>query len=420
MLTLAAYFPHVLRTSFNAGVFAPAQSQAIQVVKKRLREQFFKIKPHLERYNLTLDTGDSYFSELFAMQDHTTLNYGMIRCLSAGKQSNVTGETLQLLVCEQSEDIDPLKLTEEIFPMLAATGGVAVLTGTCKARVRNTYFYDGLTKKDHDPLNYFIVDYKEAMKYNPKYRNHIKKTIERLPGGIDDIAFRTQYALEWVGGAGKFIQREDLFALSRKEPYKLPVDDDGYLLLPMRAGWDVAKSIDQSVVTLGVSDMEFAHIVHWLRMEGVDYPRQCRDVANLLNETGVEQISVDATGVGDPIVEFLEEALGDLDRYDINVIPVTLESSLKVHDQLSKLMSRVFQDSRIDYPSVREAQILGQIRERREFIDQFLDLETTWRQGKMKLVHPEGDRYHDDYPYSTMLMLHACMLPPPKIIMRSF
>lgn len=414
ILTLSLYFAKVLKKHFRVGVFAPAGSQTVLIVKERLRRRYTKIKPLMDALNLKLITGDSIYSELFILSNTLDSVDARVRCLSIGERSNVTSETLNLIIIEQSEDVAPLKMTQEVFPMAAAVGGAIVLDGTPKNVVINTYFYDALTKREAND-DTIIVDYIEAGLYNKKYKLYAEKQKEKL--GEDSIAFRTQYGVEWVLGVDKFTNLDEMQDLSRKEHLVIP-RVDGVPIFKVYAGFDVAKEADRSVVTWGFGEGDRAHIIEWLMMEGTDYSQQAKIVAKRCVELGTTQICVDSAGVGDPVIDFLKKELREIEGgTKVKVLGIRTNDAHE-EDVSSKLMAKVWKNKLIDYPGLEEAKKLKNRRERAFFIEEFIDLNKTWRSNMMRVEAPKGYDKHDDFPKSCGLMLRSIMKPPVKIVIR--
>lgn len=412
ILTLSVYYTKILKTHLRVGIFAPAGSQAVQIVKERLKMRYLKLRPLLKRLGLKLVTGDSIYSELFIIRNEGEGVDARIRCLSVGERTNITGETFHLILIEQSEDVDPLKLTQEVFPMAASGAGARILAGTPKDVVVNTYFYDALTKRE-DRSNILIVKWREAAKYNEKYALYVQNEMETL--GAESIAFRTQYDCEWAGGIDKFSFLEEMEELTRKEPWSMPVVA-GKSVFPIHVGWDPAKSSDRSIATFGVQEGDHIHIIGWMEFEGTDYMEQASRIAHELVRMQVEQICVDSAGAGDPVVEMLIAALSIIPGgLKITVVSIATNQP-REEDRTAKLMVTVWKKRLLDYPGYTEARDMRQIRERAHFLQEFLDLNKIWKGSELlKLESPAGHNKHDDYPKSCGLLLRSILEPPIKL-----
>jgi hypothetical protein len=421
LIVLAIYFCRVKKKNFRTGIFAPAATQTILTVKERLRKRCVGARTVLKMFGLRLVVGEGLGSELFILQHRTEAGdeYDFrVRCFSISPDANITSETLNLIVIEQCEDVDPLKMTNDVFPMAAAVGGARILDGTPKNEVINSYFYDACTKRELGP-HYIRVEYLEASAVNPKYKAYCQEMIDKL--GIDSIAFRTQYACEWRLGVDKLCILEDLVKLSRKTPVLLPMVD-GKPMFIVGASWDVAKSLDRSVYSSGWRDGECVHLTKWIVHEGDDYTYQVEAIAKDLVSTGATQICVDSAGVGDPVVDMLKKALRELPG-GIHVKVIGIKTSSAIEDDItSKLLVTAVKQGSFDFPSKEEADAMGgaQMRRQRDrFLSEMCDLEKHWNGNMLRTSAPKGQDRHDDFPKSLGLLLRCLLKPPVKISIRS-
>ena len=60
--------------------------------------------------------------------------------MSTDLSANIKGESLDFALIEQAEDADEGKLKNDVFPMLSASGGIRLLSGTSTVEVVNPYF----------------------------------------------------------------------------------------------------------------------------------------------------------------------------------------------------------------------------------------------------------------------------------------
>jgi hypothetical protein len=476
LITLAIFYCRVRKKSFRVGIFAPAATQTILTVKERLRKRCISARHALHLFGLKLVVGEGINSELFILRHVSTAGeeYDFrVRCFSISPEANITSETLNLIIIEQTEDVDTLKMTNDVFPMAAAVGGARLLDGTPKAEVINTYFYDACVQREYnvcvehevpiqqwqqDPrcsnchrnckVRSIKVDYNEAGEANPKYKSYCNEMIDKL--GINSIAFRTQFGCEWRLGVDKLCIRSDFEKknLLRKYPVFNPIVD-GRHIFQNAAGWDVAKAMDHGVVTFGWREVDHTHVTEWMMFEGDDYTDQVEKVAFKLVENHVGQICVDSAGVGDPVVDMLRKALRTVVEcanchkvYDRKIPGMACScgstdgaySGVKVRvvgiktnaadedDKLSKLLVKVFKDGLFDLPNKDEAKAMGgyeQVKCLDMFITECCDLEKRWRGNALHTCAPKGEDRHDDYPKSFGLLLRGLLNPPMKISVRA-
>jgi hypothetical protein len=420
LIVLAIYFCRVRKKNFRTGIFAPAATQTILTVKERLRRRCVGARRVLQAFGLKLVVGEGLGSELFILQHRTASGDEFdfrVRCFSISPDANITSETLNLIVIEQCEDVDPLKMTQDVFPMAAAVGGARLLDGTPKNEVINSYFYDACTKREEGPL-YIRVEYKEASLANPKYAAYCREMIDKL--GEDSIAFRTQYACEWRLGVDKLCILDDLVKLTRKFPIVLPTVD-GKPMFMVGASWDVAKSLDRSVFTLGWREGEVVHLIKWIVFEGDDYTDQADAIAHALIEAGAVQICVDSAGVGDPVVDILKKTLREIDG-GVRVRVEGIKTNQAIEDDItSKLLVNAVKNAQFDFPSKDECEIMGGVKMRKYrdlFLNEMCDLEKHWNGNMLHTCAPKGQDRHDDFPKSLGLLLRCLLKPPVKLSIR--
>jgi len=421
LIVLAIYYCRVKKKNFRVGIFAPAATQTILTVKERLRKRCNGARRVLQIFGVRLVVGEGLGSELFILQHRTREGdeYDFrVRCFSISPDANITSETLNLIIIEQSEDVDPMKMTNDVFPMAAAVGGARILDGTPKNEVINTYFYDACTKREEGP-RYLRVVYTEAQEFNPKYKAYCEEMIDKL--GIDSIAFRTQYGCEWRLGVDKLCILEDLVDLSRKHPVILPIVD-GRPMFVVGGGWDVAKSLDRSVFTLGWREGEVIHVVKWIVFEGDDYTDQVDAIAQALIDNGASSVLMDSAGVGDPTMDLLRKSLREKEG-GVRVKIDGVKTNLAMEDDInSKLLVTAVKEGLFDFPSKEECEAMGgvQMRKYRDmFLSECCDLEKHWNGNMLKTKAPKGQDRHDDFPKSLGLLLRCLLKPPVKISIRA-
>lgn len=288
------------------------------------------------------------------------------------------------LLSHNCQDIDDRKIKEDILPMGAATNATNVFIGTPSKQTRQKFFYEGLITTAPKRLR-FINGYEKALEFNPYYEEHIKWAIERY--GADSVEFRTQYMLEWVLEASKFITPPKLY-LMRKD-YELIKEKKTGLIY---AGMDVGKDIDSTVVTVIELDNGVKRILNWLELQGEDYESQVDIVKEFLSHYEVKKLVVDTIGVGDPVLDFISNRI----RYPVEGYKWTPTS----HHEAFKFLWNEMRNNRVEYPAGAETQ---KTREFKRFEYQFLDLNKGYKGELMRCHHPDETGAHDDYCSSLAL-----------------
>ena len=397
VLALGTFYMIFLNEDFSCGLFAPVESMITHVTRNRLRQRFKMVKRWLEKdAGIEQIAGEGLTSSTFVLRSLVTDKEMTVRSLSAGESASIIGESFSLMIIEQSELIDSLKLKTDIFPMGAAKGGVRVMTGTTSPYFRNEYFKEAIEKWNENPLKNHstadwveIVEWVEAAAASPAYSRYVHKEKDKL--GEDSIEFQTQYCLKWVGIALKFIGWERLANLEKD--YVFLKDNLRFF------GIDVARAGDSTVVTPIEIDGAEIHILGWLELEGLDFETQVPRIADFLKTYDPLRFGyVDIAGLGSGIYDMLKKKLYPWARVD------SYYGNEKLNSQIYQDMDREFNHNRIFYP---KTVVEEQRKNKARFIGQLLDLERRYKGFTLKLEAPRLKGRHDDYPISLALAIAA-------------
>lgn len=426
-LTLCAFFPSILKKPLNIGIFAPAFSQATQVARLRLFKRYTATQAFLERFNLVMEIGKAHFSSLFILTDLESEISSRIRILSGAPQSNIKGETFDIVLIEQVEHMDSSKMLDAIFPMLSATGGLRILSGTPSLEITNDYYYHLMTDptKQRPPHGtnpkgsyIFTVDWREAAKYAPKYHAYIMKEAERI--GSDSDEFRATYNIEWIVLRNKFITREKLEDLGEYiinpdpegikpfYPVDFTTDYNQKSGLPRFIGWDPARENDRSVMTVVERDDKFHnHIIEWKSFQGLEWEPQLDEALDLILRHQPQVFLVESTGLGDPIPEFTRKWFRERKRKgDIKFYTVVegYKYNSQTCDTIQKYIDAEMHMGRVHYPLDT-----SQRRERGHFISDYLGLERNYKGNYLHLDHPQRSGAHNDFCTSLEVAVWASL-----------
>lgn len=376
LLALSIYFTTELKRPYNVGIFAPAQSQAVDVFRRRIRERFIELEPLFGQIGVTSYLASGRMSKLFYIASLRDNIEARIRCMSSDPTADVKGETLELIIVEQAEDASEAKLKDDVFPMTAATGGIRVMNGTSTTSIVNDYFFEKCVAGGPDV---FIVDCYEAAKYNETYARYIEVEKERY--GALSPEFAAQYELKWEMVTNKFIMNRDHF-LSLAEDY---VPAGGLLRdsSPLRrtAAWDPARGNDYSWVTV-VEGENPVHIIDWWYKKGMNLETQAIELGIWLTKRGVSKLAIGVIGLGQGPADIFSN------RYPRIKLERITESS-KQQDIMWKLLDRELGNSRLKYPA-------EETRAKQIFMNQMLRAERRYVGNKLRVEAPKGHMSHDD------------------------
>lgn len=369
---------HFFPTPLSVGIFAPQKEQA--------KTDFDRLKENLR-----------VLQELYRLQfeeaNGTTLKLGngnTIYCFSLSPTSHLESKTLHLAIIEEAQKIDDEKAKNEVFPMLASTNGSKIFIGSGGYQLCD--FYRGI----ENGKNVYRYDYEQVIAdkqklfdatgntLHLKYQEFIEAEKERYREDSD--YFQTQYALNWKIGRRMLITKSELAKLQGN--YELPTAYDK----PVYAGWDVAKEEDESVLTVVGWDAEVKKfkILQWLAMRGDDYTDQVEIVQKELSKyKRVMKVCIDATGVGDPVVDNFKRST--------RLRTEGVKFSLQNKDNLYKILIKILRDGELLYPS---SHTLAP-----KFEMQMLEMIKEYKGEFLSCHHPDRAGAHDDFPDSLALAL---------------
>ena len=376
----------------KVGIFAPSEPQALLLARK-IKTKIMRIEGDLKRY------GVMPIKDLESWLEYP--NGTPLKAISASKTAQIVGESFNIMILDESQDILDEVKENRIDPMGAAYDALKVYIGT--PGYTPNFFYRAL---QDDRNTHFITTLEDAIRENPFYERYIE--VQKAELGENSPAFRRQYALEWLFNIGQPITYKDMLALQKRGLDKVL----SYSEAPAYVGLDLAKYDDSTVATVIIDKDGEPQIAAWLELRGMGYEAQLTELlAFFRNFPFIQNVVVDATGAGDPVLEWFKSA-----RPDLPLEPFKFSAPAK--DALYKEYLRAIEDRRLGIPkkgsngrptpqaAATEAEAL------KRFIDQNLTLQREVKNGLMLLHHPPGG--HDDYPDSAALALWAFLKRPPR------
>jgi hypothetical protein len=397
------------------GIYAPRLDQS-QIMFERVKS------------TLETDTSKKIFKEMNVSLEENNGNTirlssgSRILCESASEQSKIEGETHQLLIAEEAQDISDLKMKKSLHPMVSATGGTIVKIGT--ATIQKCDFYTAIRNNERMFLmtgkrNHFFYPYTVGIRYNSLYRKTVER--EKLHLGEDSDEFRCSYKGEWIFERGMFVTSEQLF--NRKVAQATGVWASRYPqgikhLLPhysIVAGIDWGASYDSTVVTLMAVDWNNPleqgqgytpegsydythyqkHIIDWVEFVGDNYELQFGNIVQyLLSVNKLRKVVTDSNTCGLPLYHRLVSVFG---KTDIEISDFNFHAKLK-SDGYKALYADIC-GKRLTFPAgngYRDHKY-------QKFVNQMLDLRKSYKNGLMCVAHPEEKGAHDDFSDSAML-----------------
>jgi len=390
---------------FNVGFFAPQQQQS-RTAFTMLKESLLLAQHHTFPVSFDTFNGDTIIVK------HTTdVEYPprQAYCFTASPSSHPESKTLNLIIYDESQDLEDIQVEKAIEPMGASTNATQVFIGV--GGYKRCKFWK--LAQQLEPQYKFIIDVNKALEerellyqqtHNLIYRNykaHIDKKM-RMEGVTEESDhYKTQYLLKWILERGQFITYEHLMSLEKDYEVCEEVTDMVYV------GIDWGKIHDGTIVTYV---NELARVQEWLEFLGDDYNSQIEDIALHTSKKyrKVGLIHCDSTGTQDMGVDNLRRRLREHGvSTQVIGVPFTAQSKDAMYKNLWRLMSPVvsggqkLQEAAFAFPKKAPPA------KKEKFIKQFLDLQKEMKNEKWSCNHPEGPQYHDDYCDSAALACYA-------------
>ena len=412
------------REGFFIGIFAPKDKQA-HIIYDRIRSRAERESAH-EVYNdpdiqlaLKMSRGDMI----------AWTNGSFVVAQTASDQSSVEGFTFHLIIIDEAQLVSKVKISKEIAPMLAATNGTMVKIGTANAMrggFRESILYNLDVEKEGGPRNHFEYPYdmviaqkrlaweKTQNQFHLNYEKWVGGELRRLGNNKDNEEFRQNFRLMW--------QESDLLAID-PDSFAEAADytrEFVYSCFNKRivAGLDYAKKRDSTILTIAeVADEDITddrafvrpgeerpvyrrkHVLCWYEIQGRKWHDILRHAAEILSMYSVSAVVCDATGVGDPLTEQLQDLLPGT-----RIIPFMM--SHVGNDRVFKHYIQEVEAGRWTYPAGPEAQ---KTHVYRTYVQQHGQLIKERVGIYIRCYAPEGE--HDDYADSGALCCYAATLP---------
>lgn len=376
-------------------------------------------------------------------------NNSVISAVSASDQSNIEGLTFDVIILDEAQKISNYTWSERISPMGGATNAKLIKIGTPKTR---NHFYDAI--EGDESVNWKVVrrDWtrcpqlwaldaiKLPDKDTGKLRDYSRYVVEKLmpkalkqfyfpnnpeiwtPGSMSIEDFKTQYMLEFVDGAGKFLTKDQLDVLTSGDFDWL---EQGELGESYVAGIDFAGSSKESDATHITVIRECPngerHKVWSMEILDMPYNQQMYEIANLFGgytpKFMVRKIFADQTGCGAPLVNVLQTEFGltQMEGIYFNGADVYTSSGMNLKNVMYQQFKLALDAGKFKYPTKERflnspAKSAGKdhLGFYHKMLAEWSDLECETRQtANKKIGAPDGQ--HDDVCSADILANFCCV-----------
>ena len=322
-----------------------------------------------------------------------------VRLQTAHERANIESKTYHIIVIDEAQSADEKVVRKSIHPMGASTNATLIKTGT-PSYIKGD-FYKAIQHNKRTAVarggkqNHFEANWREVIKYNPRYKKYIAKEMARI--GEESDEFQLSYNLKWLLERGMFTTEAVMDALGDKGMEIVKA----WKRSPLLAGIDVARRQDSTVVTVLWVDWnnpdEFGYydhrILNWLEIHGDQWEEQYAQVIDFLNPYDIVQIGVDGQGMGDVFADRISRLLPNV---DVQALESHTQEQSKRWKHLTELMNRRL----ISWPAHAHAR---RLRTYKRFYQQMTDAERSYKGGNMVVAAPNEADAHDDYVDSLAL-----------------
>lgn len=321
-------------------------------------------------------------------------NGSLIKCYSSAHEGKyLRGNKAHRVIVDEAGRLQPKILDEVIRPMLLDYQGQLVLISTPAGH--NDFFRyweQGQPGPNRDPKS---SSYRFSSYENAAYP-HFKEEIDAYKSKMPEVAFRCEYLAEFIPDKDfvfkwSVIDRsvdEDVASLSFGE------FEHNYVM-----GVDVGKLEDYTVVcVLDVTDPSRVSLVKVDRFKDIDYGLIVNRIADCIRCFNPTRVIVDATGAGNPVVDFLQPDFPQVEGYTFTN---SLSNPRKVF--LIDQLRLGFEQNRVRIPD------FDWLVEELKFYEYHRDKDS----GVIKMGAQAG--YHDDGVTSLALAWSGCSVPSANV-----
>jgi hypothetical protein len=308
------------------------------------------------------------------------------------KTSHPESKTLDLMIFEESQDLDDRIVKESIWPIGASTNAPRVYIGTAGTAIK--YFYRLGQSGKAIKLYYDDIVAQRRVVYEKNgdakhliYEQTVKQEIELA--GLESDEVQRPYFGKWLIGTGNFVTQEDLDQLYGD--YRCHYQQKKYECF---VGIDTAKNPDSTVVTVLRYNPELKkkELLNWMELRGDNYQDQFDTILAFLKLYNVVALAIDSTGQGDFMPDMFE-AHTQWTNEKSGLYRIKFSAPSK--DMMYKNLKVTIKELLTTLPKLDTK---GE-----KFRQQMLDLQQEYKGQTLSVHHPDDPNAHDDYPDSWAL-----------------
>lgn len=381
------WFPKVFGREIKIGIFAPQREQA--------KTDFDRLKSALRRSSPSLLIVENKDNQPEESNAKTIVLPDGTSCyvFPVTQTSKPESKTLDLIVFEESQDINDQIMKESIWPMGKFTNAPRIYIGTAGTSI--CHFYRLIQGGKALILDYEKISAQKKIVYQQTkdpihliYEQSINQEVELY--GVDSDEIQRPYYLKWLIGTGQFTTMEEL---ERLETDRSPTFQ--HKKMECYAGIDTAKHPDSTVCTILRYNPEIGkkEVLNWCELNGENYQNQFDILKDFLSNYNVVAIAIDSTGQGDFMPDMFESHT-QWQNEKSGLYRVKFSQTSK--DMLYKNLKVSIKELLTTLPKLDTKKTV-------KFKQQMLDLQQKYNGQLLSVKHPDDANAHDDYPDSWAL-----------------
>ena len=292
----------------------------------------------------------------------------ILECHTAENPAGLLGATLTGLVLDEAAEMSQEIWEQRLEPTLTVKNGWCIMIST--PITEENWFHQLYVKAKTGELSDSAAFHFTS--YDNPYQN--KEAIDRIRERIPEFRFQQQYMAIPHSDSGLVFKDVNRAIVNAPPINSGRVGENRFIL-----GWDPARARDYSVIC--VVDRVTGHLVYFDRSNSVEWDTQQDRVLLIAKRYGNAKIIMDATGIGDPLLNGLQtKAIKE--KWQIFVEPYKISTN-RAKVELIETLAVMIQEWEITYPPIPE--LLHELKSFRYFESEA---------GNIRYDHPKGE--HDD------------------------
>lgn len=257
------------------------------------------------------------------------VNEGEIQARSAHRSAqSLRGRSAHRIVVDEAAYLTPEVIPRVLLPMLADTEGQLVLLSTPFGR---NHFWEWFVRGQSG--DEWCCSFRFPTATNPLISNQFLQMQRHM---LSERQFAIEYEAQFVDDASAVFAQEAIEACV--QPQLGETTRQGEYLV---AGLDWGRYRDYTAIVIVQPQDNALQVVRLERLPQATWRTQTERIATLLREWHVQRVYCDATGVGDPLVEMLQQQLLERGIYTrVQPVVFSARSKQQVIENLALLMEQ--------------------------------------------------------------------------------